>query len=83
MRSFQSLAMLARVAIERGAKTADQVGQGVFEIPVLAFAEAVPSHVDVAAETTFLRIESGNLRAFFWRQEIFDDGAAIAAELLR
>ena len=49
--------------IERGPQFADRCGQGIFEIAVLALAEAVARHVDMAAEMHFLRIERRNAAA--------------------
>ena len=58
-----------------------QVGQRIVEIAILALAEAVPRHVDMAAEMLFMRIERGDLPAFLRRQQLLDDRAAIAAEV--
>jgi hypothetical protein len=49
--------------IKRRAQAADEVGQRVLEVPVLAFAEAVSRHVDVTSEVPFLRVEAGDLPA--------------------
>ena len=47
---------VGQMRIERGAERSDQIGQRVLEVAVFTFAEAVPRHVDVAAEMAFVRI---------------------------
>ena len=83
MRAFQSIGDRREARIERGAKTIEQLGQRILEIAVLALAEAVPRHVDMAAKMLLLRIERGDLPAFLRRQQLLEHRAAIAAELAR
>ncbi len=59
-----------------------RIGQRVSEISILTLTEAMTGHVDMAAEVTFLRIESGDQPAFFRRQKLLDDRAAEAAKLV-
>lgn len=44
--------------IERRSKAAEKFRKWIFEVTILAFAEAVPRHMDVATEMTFIRVES-------------------------
>src|SRR3569623_3299529 len=69
-----------KARIERGAQGSDEVGQGIVEIAIFAAAEAVPRHVDVAAEMALVRIERGNGARLFGGQKLRQDGAAIAVE---
>jgi hypothetical protein len=48
---------IGQTRVESRAQTAHQVGEWVFKIPVFAFTETVPGHVDVAAEITFVWIQ--------------------------
>ena len=48
---------VSKVGIEHRAQAADQVRKRVLEVAVLAFAEAVPRHVDVASEVVLVSIE--------------------------
>ena len=61
MRSFHSLATLRQMRIERGAQAGEKIGQGIPEIAILALAEAVPGHVDMAAEMLLMGIERRDL----------------------
>src|ERR1700722_1278166 len=68
--------------IKRCAQAAKQIGQRIPEIPILTLSEATTGHMDVAAEVTFLRVESGDQPALFRRQKLLDDRAAEAAKLV-
>ena len=50
------------VRIERRSKAAEEIGQRVFEVAVLALAEAVPRHLDVASEVALVGIEGRDVR---------------------
>ena len=52
--SFQRLAIVGELRIERGAQRRDRVGQRIGEVLVFAAAEAVPRHDDAAAERLVL-----------------------------
>lgn len=60
-----------QMRIECGAQASNRAWQRVREIPVLALAEAVARHVDMAAEMLFMRVESGNPPALLRRQDAF------------
>ena len=55
----------------------------VFEVAILALAEAVPRHVDVASEVALVGIERRDGAAFLGREELRQDGAAVVVELAR
>src|ERR1700736_6819427 len=71
-----------KARIKRRAEAAEQIGQRISEIPILTLAEAMTGHMDMAAEVTFLRVESGDQPAFFRGQKLLDDRAAEAGKLV-
>ena len=72
-----------QMRIEGSAESSDQTGQRVLEVTIFSFAEAVPRHVNVAAEIAFLRIERRDLPAFIGRHQLIHHRAAVAAEFCR
>lgn len=68
--------------IKRRAQAIQQIRQRISKIPILTLTEAMTSHVDMAAEVTFLWVESGDHPAFFRRYKLLHDGAAEAAKLV-
>ena len=71
-----------KVRIQRGSQLADEIGKRIFEVAILALAEAVPRHVDVASEVALVRIEGRNGAAFFGREKLRQDGAAVIAKFV-
>jgi hypothetical protein len=67
--------------IERRSQATEEVGKRVFEVAILALAEAVARHVDVASEAALVGIEGRDGAAFRGREELRQDGAAVAVEL--
>src|SRR5579863_1071549 len=67
--------------IKRGAQVADERGQRIVEIAILALAETMPRHDDMAAEMPLLRIERGDRLAFVAAQQLVENGAAIGVKL--
>ena len=59
------------VRIKRRSQATDEIRKWVLEVPVLALAEAVPCHVDVASEVDLVRIESGKGATFLGREKSF------------
>ncbi len=57
-----------QLRIERRAQAADEIGQRIFEVAVLPFAEAVPSHVDMTSEMTLVEVELRDLPTLCRRQ---------------
>ena len=47
--------------IKRCAKTANQIGQWIFEITIFAFAKAMSPHVNVASKVNFVIVKPGDL----------------------
>ncbi len=72
-----------KIRVERRTQAADQVGQRIFEVAVLALAESVARHVNMASEVLFLRVEPGDLTAFVPRQQFFEHRAAVAVQFPR
>ena len=68
-------------AVKRGAQPGEQIREGIPEVAILAFAEAVPRHVDMAPEVTFVRIETCDPAAFVRREKLLDDRAAVSVKL--
>ena len=50
--------------IERRSQATEEVRKRVFEVAILALAEAVPRHVDVASEVALVGIEGRDDAAF-------------------
>ncbi len=73
---------IGQARIERGPQAGDELGQRISEIAVLALAEAVARHVDMAAEMALLRIERRDLPALPGRQQLFHHRAAMAVQLI-
>ena len=69
--------------IERSAQAAEQIGQRIAEVAILALAEPVTCHLDMAAEMLLVRIQGGDRAAFLGREQPRQDGAAVSVELAR
>jgi hypothetical protein len=67
--------------IERRSKIAKEAGKRVFEVAILALAEAVPRHLDLTSEVALVRIERCNRAAFLGREKLWQDGATVVASL--
>src|ERR1700754_4329881 len=67
--------------VERRPQASEKVGKRIFKVAVLAPAEAMPRHVNMAAEVAFVRIEGRDGAALFRREELLQDSAAIAIKL--
>jgi hypothetical protein len=67
-----------QIGIEGGAQVADQIGKRVGEILVLALAEAVAGHDDMAAELAVVGIKRGDLATLFRRQQARMNGREFA-----
>jgi hypothetical protein len=59
--------------IKRCPQVTEQIRERVFEIAVLALAEAVPRHVDMTAEMALVGIEARDARTFFQREQLRQD----------
>src|SRR5262249_28387396 len=71
----------SEVRIERCSQASNEVRKRVFEVAVLAPAEAMPRHVNVASEVALVRIERCDGAALLSREKFRQDGAAVVAEL--
>ena len=69
--------------VERGAQLGDQRRQRIGEIAVLALAEAVAGHQDVAAEMLLVLIKGGDASALLGCHQPLQHGAAEGVELTR
>ena len=67
--------------VEGTAQTLDQIGERVSEVAILALAEAMACHVDVAAEMLFMRVEGGDICALSRSEKLLDHGAAVGAQV--
>lgn len=70
-----------QMTVKRGAQPGEQIRKGIPEVAVLAFAEAVPRHVYMAPEVTFVRIETCYPAAFVRREKLLDDRTAVRVKL--
>src|SRR3984893_4805254 len=69
-----------KTRIERRAETTQDIRKRVLEVFVLPLSESVARHMDVAAELTFLGVERRDLPTLVRRQELSNDGAAVATQ---
>ena len=66
-----------QVGIEGSAQTAKQVWRRIFKVAILAPAEAVAGHLNVAAKMLLVTVEGGSVPTFLSREQFFDDRTAI------
>src|ERR1700682_2964171 len=71
------------VRINSRSQSADEVGKRVSEITILALAEAVPRHVDLASEMILLGIEGRDSAALLGREKFWQDGATVTVQFAR
>ena len=67
--------------VKRPSQAANEARKWVFEVSILALAESMPRHADVAAEVALVRIEGRDRATFFGRKKLRQDGAAIVVEI--
>src|SRR6266566_4611087 len=70
-----------KLRIECRAQFRDQVGQRIGKIFVFAAPEPVAAHHNFAAKMLVVGIERGQRMAFCWREQAFQDGAALRVEI--
>src|SRR6516164_3257654 len=67
--------------IKHRAQTPKQVGQRILKVAILAPAEAVAGHVDVAAKILLVAVEGGDFSTLLSQEQFFEDRAAIVAQV--
>ena len=67
--------------VQRGAEIGDEIGQRVPEVLVLAPAETMPRHDDVAAKPTVILVQASDGPAFVGGQDLLDHRPPVGIEV--